>query len=67
MFLRASSWEAYEQRLRRRGTENEEAIQRRLAAGRSELEHAAEYDYQVVNDDLGKAVEELAAIVRTSI
>jgi guanylate kinase len=64
VFLRTSSWEAYEQRLRKRGTESEQAIERRLAAGRRELEHAAEYDYQVVNDDLNTAVEELAAIVR---
>jgi guanylate kinase len=64
VFLRTSSWEAYEQRLRKRGTESEQAIERRLAAGRRELEHASEYNYQVVNDDLNTAVEELAAIVR---
>jgi guanylate kinase len=64
VFLRTSSWEAYEERLRKRGTETEEAIQRRLAAGRRELDRAGEYDYQVVNDDLNTAVEELAAIVR---
>jgi guanylate kinase len=63
VFLRTSSWETYEERLRRRGTESEAAIERRLAAGRRELERAGEYDFQVVNDDLNTAVEGLAAIV----
>jgi guanylate kinase len=63
VFLRTSSWQAYEERLRKRGTESEQAIERRLAAGRRELEHAGEYTYQVVNDNLDTAVAELASIV----
>jgi guanylate kinase len=64
VFLRAPSWEAYEERIRKRGTESEEAIQRRLAAARRELERSGEYDYQVVNDDVDAAVAGLRAIVR---
>lgn len=64
IFLRTSSMATYEVRLRRRGTEKEEAIRRRLAAAARELEHAGEYDYQVVNDDLSKAVAEVESIVR---
>jgi guanylate kinase len=63
IFLRASSLEAYEQRLRRRGTDTEAAIQRRLAGARRELEQAGDYDYQVINDDLETAVAEVRAIV----
>ena len=63
IFLRASSLDAYEQRLRKRGTESEAAIQRRLAAAKNELAHAAEYDYQVINDDLETAVARLREIV----
>jgi guanylate kinase len=66
VFLRTSSLAAYEQRLRQRGTESEPAIARRVAAARCELEHAREYDSEVVNDDLGQAVAELHAIVRRS-
>lgn len=63
VFLRTSNLEILEQRLRKRGTENEAAIQRRLAAAREELTHAAEYDHQVINDDLDTAVAQLREIV----
>jgi guanylate kinase len=64
VFLRTSSWETYEQRLRRRGTEDEAAIQRRLATARRELDCAGEYAYQVINDELDVAVAQLRAIIR---
>jgi guanylate kinase len=64
VFLQASSMEAYEQRLRKRGTETEEAIERRLKAASGELAHAAEYDHLVINDDLDAAVAGLRAIVQ---
>ena len=64
IFLRAPTPDTYEERLRRRATEDEAAIQRRLAAARRELEHAAEYEYQVINDDLDAAVAQLRAIVQ---
>jgi guanylate kinase len=64
IFLRARSLLTYETRLRRRGTENEESIRRRLAVAERELEHAGEYDYQVVNDDLCTAVAEVDSILR---
>jgi guanylate kinase len=55
--------EIYEQRLRSRGTENEEALARRLAAAQGELARAGDYDFQVVNHDLDTAVRDLRAIV----
>lgn len=64
VFLRASGLDVYEQRLRKRGTETEEAIRRRLAAAAGELAHAGDYEYQVINDDLGAAVAALLTIVR---
>jgi guanylate kinase len=63
VFLCASSLDTYEQRLRKRGTETEESIRRRLAGAQRELARAGEYDYRVINDDLDKAVAELRAIV----
>jgi len=63
VFLQAPSLEAYEQRLRKRGTEGEAEIQRRLATARRELARAGDYQYQIVNDDLDTAVAELRAVV----
>jgi guanylate kinase len=64
IFLRAPSLEVYEERLRKRGTESEAAIQRRLAGARRELAHAGEYNYVVVNEDLETAVGQLREVVR---
>jgi guanylate kinase len=63
IFLRTSSEAEYERRLRGRGTDAEDVIQRRLANARSELKHAPEYRYQVVNDDLDQAVGEIVNII----
>jgi len=59
VFLKAPSIEVYEQRLRQRGTNSEEEIQRRLELARRELEQAKHYDYHVVNDKIDQAVSEL--------
>lgn len=64
VFLRTSSLALLEQRLRQRGTETEEALQRRLAGAARELARAGEYDFQVVNDDLDTAVAALTALLR---
>jgi guanylate kinase len=64
IFLRASSLDVYEERLRKRKTENEAAIQRRLDRVKAELARAPEYDYQVINDDLESAVVQLRNIVK---
>jgi guanylate kinase len=65
IFLRTSSLEVYEQRLRARGTETEDTIQRRLQGARRELERVGEYQYVVINDVLDTAVAELRQIVRS--
>jgi guanylate kinase len=53
-----------EERLRGRGTETEEVTRRRLAGARLELARAGEYDYQVINDDLERAVAEILRIIK---
>jgi guanylate kinase len=63
IFLTAADDHEYEQRLRRRGTETEEAIQRRLAIARKELAASGIYKYRVVNDQLDRAVNEIADIL----
>ncbi|NQT38699.1 MAG: guanylate kinase [Planctomycetes bacterium] len=58
-FIRTSSLDQLEQRLRGRGTESEEALKRRIDEARNELEFADRYRYQVINDDLDHAVREI--------
>ncbi len=63
IFIQVPSLEVLEARLRARGTDSDATIQRRLNTARRELELASQYDLEVVNDDLDRAVEQLAAIL----
>lgn len=63
IFLLPPSVEVLEARLRGRGTDDEEAIQKRLALARRELAAAPNFDYAVVNDDLDRTVETLREII----
>ncbi len=63
IFLKLPSWAMYEERLRKRHTEDEAAIARRLATARSELERAGEYDFQIANVNLETAVAEVRALI----
>ena len=58
IFVMPPSVEVLEQRLRSRGTESEEAITKRLQRSAEELKRAGEFDLTIVNDDLGKAVDQ---------
>jgi guanylate kinase len=64
VFVVPPSFEVLERRLRARGTEPEERIQRRLEDARAELRRKFEYDYIVINDELDAAVETVLSIVR---
>jgi len=65
IFVKPSSMEELERRLRGRGTESQEWQARRLAAARRELDCAKWYQYQVVNDDVDRAVQEICDILRS--
>jgi len=64
IFILPPSRQALAQRLNDRRTDSPEVIARRLADAVSDMSHYAEFDYVVVNDDFGQAVDELAAIIR---
>jgi guanylate kinase len=64
VFLVPPSFDDLEKRLRGRGTDGEEVIQKRLAIAHQELQAVVRYDYVVVNDDLSRAVEAVLEIVR---
>lgn len=63
IFIMPPSLEVLEHRLRKRGTETEENIQRRMARTREELPLAESYDYVVVNDALEDCVSEVRSII----
>jgi guanylate kinase len=64
IFVNAPDMITLEKRLRLRGTESEESIATRLANALRENEMASIFQYQIVNDDLEKAVSDLAAVIR---
>lgn len=64
IFLQTPSPDEFERRLRARGTESEEVIQRRLATAEKELQLADRYKYVVVNDQLETAVSEICEILK---
>lgn len=49
VFIAPSSLEELEQRIRTRGSDDEEQIARRLATARNEMARSGEYDYVLVN------------------
>ncbi len=63
IFFSPSSLEALRERLRERGTESEAEIEARLEVASREMEAIPFFDYLVINDDLGRAVEELSSII----
>jgi guanylate kinase len=65
IFIEPPSFEALVERLTERGSDSPEQIERRLAAAREELAARDEFDHHIVNDDLDRAVEELAELAAT--
>lgn len=67
LFILPPSLEELERRLRRRGTDSDEVIKRRLDAARQEIAAGiAHYDYVVVNERVETALADLLAILRTA-
>ena len=63
IFVLPPSLEELGHRLRGRGTETEEVVQKRLAEAENELKIAPRYKYNVVNDRLEDAVEDILSIL----
>lgn len=64
VFVKPPSWDELETRLRNRGSETEERLQKRLSIARRELEMVNEYKYLIVNGEVKTAALDLAAIIR---
>jgi guanylate kinase len=64
VFILPPSRAELERRLRGRGSDSEDVIERRLRNSRGEIAHAHEFDYIIVNDRFEDALQTLQAIVR---
>ena len=63
IFIAPPSIEELEARLRGRHTETEDAIQKRLASIKLEIENSKYFDYKIVNDTVDSAVKRLEDIM----
>jgi len=63
VFVLPPSFQILERRLRGRSQDSEEAMRRRLATAREEVSAFSEYDYVVINDEVGPCVDRLRGIV----
>lgn len=64
IFILPPDMEELERRLRNRGTEDEETIQRRLTRAKTEIANSVEYDEHVVNDQVETCAESLYSIIQ---
>lgn len=66
IFILPPSVAELERRLRARGQDAEDVIQRRVAAALGEMRHVGEFDFAIINNDLQVALGDLAAAVRAA-
>lgn len=66
IFILPPSLQALRNRLMNRAQDNQEVIEKRLAAAAEDISHAGEFDYIIVNDDFDAALLDLTAVVRAS-
>ena len=64
VFILPPSLEVLEARLKGRGKDSAEVVEKRLAAARDEVSHVSEYDYVIINDDFNRAALDLRSIIR---
>jgi guanylate kinase len=67
IFIKPPSFEVLKSRLENRNTENSETLKKRLDRVPMELTQGSKFDFQIVNDDLQKAINEVNAIVKKYI
>jgi len=65
IFILPPSRETLEERLRERGQDNAEIIERRMHDAVDEMSHYREYDYLIINDVFQAALDEISSIVHS--
>lgn len=66
IFISPPSMEELEKRLRGRGTDEDKVIRKRLENAKAEMACAGEYAFQIVNEELEKAYQELKGVLLSS-
>ncbi|MEE8657950.1 Guanylate kinase [Acetobacteraceae bacterium EV16G] len=66
IFILPPSIEELERRLRGRQSDSDETIENRMRAAQNELSHWAEFDHNIVNDDLDHAIRQTKAVLRAA-
>jgi guanylate kinase len=67
VFVRAPTFAELERRLRARATESGGEIEKRLERATRQLDQEGEFDYVIVNDNVGRAAEELLDLVQREL
>ncbi|MGI8727383.1 MAG: guanylate kinase [Solirubrobacterales bacterium] len=67
IFIEPPDPEVLRERLEGRGTDGTDVIERRLEEARKELRAADEFSHRVTNDEVDRAANELAGIVRSAL
>ncbi|WP_111637963.1 guanylate kinase [Marinomonas shanghaiensis] len=62
IFILPPSLSSLEERLKKRATDTDDVIQRRMAKAVNEMSHYHEYDFVIVNDDFDVALAEMSSI-----
>jgi guanylate kinase len=66
MFILPPSLAELRRRLKGRGKDSDETIERRIAGAREEISHVLEFEYIIVNDRFEQALEEIRSVVRAA-
>lgn len=64
IFLLPPSMDVLENRLRSRGTEDEEDVKKRLEIAQNEMQKSKNYDYFVINEDVDCASDDVLTIIK---
>ncbi len=62
IYIIPPSIQALVDRLKSRGHDSDEVIQRRMADAQNEISHIHEFDYLIINDDFEQALKDIGAI-----
>lgn len=64
VFILPPSHEELERRLYDRAQDSDDVVKKRMAEAAGEMEHWAEYDYIIINDDLDESIAQVRAILK---
>ena len=66
IFILPPSYDELEQRLKRRGEDDDSIVERRMRDAVAEMSHYEDFDFIVVNDDFHTALADIQSIIRAN-